>query len=390
MAVPIIYNLRSIKARWATAIVAVAGIAGAVSVFVAMLGLAKGFQATLISSGSSDNAIVRQAGSTSEMVSLIMRDEADIISTAPGVARDSAGRPIVSAEAVVVISLPRRDTGTDANVQLRGVSEDAMQLRDSARVVAGRFFRAGTAELVVGTGVQRSIRGLQIGDRPKIGGREWQVVGVFDSGGSAFDSELWVDVEVVLPTFNRPLGVYQSMTVRLTSPEVFQNFKDALTADRRQKMTVERELDYYEKQSRMVATVIRSLGFLVAFVMGIGAVFGALNTMYSAVAARGREIATLRALGFRSGSIVASFVFESLVIAFIGGMIGCTGSLGVNGMSVSTINWQTFSHLAFAFRVTPALLAAGIAFALLMGFLGGLPPAIRATRLSVAAALREL
>ena len=277
MAVPIIYNLQSIKAPWATAIVAVAGIV-----------------------------------------------------------RDSTGRPVISAEAVVIISLPKRDTGTDANVQLHGVSEDAVHLRDAAKLVEGRFFQAGTAERVVGRGVQQTFRGLQMGDRPKIGGRKWQVVGIFDAGGSAFDSELWGDAEVVVPTFNRPLGVYESVTVRLTSPQALQHFKDALTADPRLKVTVERERDYYEKQSGMVATLIRRLGFLVAFVMGIGAVFGALNTMYSAVAARGREIATLRALGFRSGSILASFVLESLIIAFIGGVLGCTGSLGLNGMSVST------------------------------------------------------
>jgi len=216
------------------------------------------------------------------------------------------------------------------------------------------------------------------------------VVGIFNAGGSAFDSEIWCDHTVLAQTFKRPTNIFSSVTARLNSPTDFDAFKDALTSDPRLTVQVERETEYYAKQSQMVSTLIRVLGFLVAFVMGVGAVFGALNTMYSAVAARSREIATMRALGFGGGSVVLSFMFESLLIALIGGVLGCIAVLPLNGFTAGTMNWQTFSHLAFAFRVTPGLLLTGIAFALLMGFVGGVLPAVRAARMQVAPALREL
>jgi putative ABC transport system permease protein len=232
--------------------------------------------------------------------------------------------------------------------------------------------------------------GLDLGTSVNFGGQRWKVVGIFDAGGSAFDSEIWADHTVLSQAFKRPTTVYGSATARLNSPTDFDSFKDSLTSDPRLTVQVEREQDYYAKQSQMVSTLIRVLGFLVAFVMAIGAVFGALNTMYSAVAARAREIATLRALGFGGGSVVVSFMFESLMIAFIGGVLGCLAALPLNGFTAGTMNWQTFSHLAFAFRITPALLIAGMIFALFMGFIGGVLPAIRAARLKVAHALREL
>jgi putative ABC transport system permease protein len=257
-------------------------------------------------------------------------------------------------------------------------------------VIEGRFFEPGLAELVVGSNAVDTYRGLALGSTVSFGGQDWSVVGVFDAGGSAFDSEIWCDHTVLAETFDRPTNVYSSVTARLTSPTEFEAFKDTLTSDPRLTVQVERETAYYERQSQMVSTLIRVLGFLVAFVMAIGAVFGALNTMYSAVIARAREIATMRALGFGGGSIIVSFVFESVVIAAVGGIVGCLAVLPLNGFTTGTMNWQTFSHLAFAFQVTPGLLAAGLVFALVMGLLGGVLPAIRAARLPVAAALREL
>jgi len=265
-----------------------------------------------------------------------------------------------------------------------------LEVRPSVKVVEGRFFKPGLAELVVGSNAVEIYRGLDLGSKVGFGGQDWEVVGIFNAGGSAFDSEIWCDHNVLAQTFKRPNNVFSSVTARLNSPTDFDAFKDALTSDPRLTVQVEREAEYYAKQSQMVSTLIRVLGFLVAFVMAVGAIFGALNTMYSAVAARSREIATMRALGFSGGSVVLSFMFESLLIALIGGILGCIAVLPLNGFTAGTMNWQTFSHLAFAFRVTPGLLAAGMVFALLMGLVGGVLPAVRAARMQVAPALREL
>jgi putative ABC transport system permease protein len=389
MAIPLIYNLRSLRARWTSTIVAVLGIAGTVGVFVAMLSLARGFEATLVASGSAGNAIVRRAGATSEMDSGVALDQVRVIEDAPGVGRGSMGA-LVSPEVVVVAAFPLRSTGTDANVQVRGVSPKALLVRESVKITAGRFFEAGLTELVVGRNVASSYVGFELGRTVRFGGGTWTVVGVFDAGGSAFDSELWCDANVLNQVYQRPQHLFPSATVRLAEPDELGRFKDALTADPRVTVQVEREIDYYAKQSRALTTLITVLGTIVALVMGIGAVFAALNTMYSAVAERAREIATMRALGFSSSSVVISFVVEALCIAAVGGVLGCVAVLPLNGLTTGTINWQTFSHLAFAFRVTPLLLAAGIVFALLMGLVGGVPPAIRAARQRIAIALREL
>ena len=389
MAIPLVYNIRSVRARWTSVIVAVLGIAGTVGVFVAMLAMANGFRATLVASGSPRNAIVRRAGADSEMVSAVSLDQLRVIETAPGVARDSQG-PLVSGEVVVIAAFPLASTGTDANVQVRGVSPKALDVREGVRVREGRFFQSGLAELVVGRNAVKTYRGLNLGDKVRFGGGTWTVVGVFDAGGSAFDSEVWCDANVLSEIYKRPTNVFQSVTAHLDSASALTAFKDALTSDPRLSVQVDRETDYYERQSRTLTKLIRVLGFLVAFVMGIGAVFAALNTMYSAVAERSREIATMRALGFAGASVVLSFVAESLVIALAGGIVGCLAVLPMNGFTTGTMNWQTFSHLAFAFRITPLLLAQGIVFALLMGVLGGVPPAVRAARRPVAGALREL
>jgi len=389
MAIPIIYNFRSVKARWTSSIVAVLGIAGTVGVFVAMLSLARGFRATLVASGSEDNAIVMRAGATSEMMSGIRLEDIKILQDAPGVAR-SSDAPLVTSEVVVVAPFPLRATGTDANVQVRGVSANVLTIRRNIKIAQGRMFQPGLAELVVGKNASSSYSGLTLGNTVNFGGGHWQVVGIFDAGGSSFDSEVWCDARVLDDVYKRPSNIFQSATVHLSSPAAFEQFKDAVTSDRRLNFDVTREIDYYAKQSTRMTQLITILGGLVAFVMAIGAVFGALNTMYSAVAERGREIATMRALGFGGAAVVFSFLVEALLISFIGGALGCVCVLPLNGLTTGAMNWQTFSHLAFAFRITPVLLVAGIIFALLMGLLGGLPPAMRAAWRPVAVALREL
>lgn len=389
MAIPVVYNLRSVRARWVSAVVAVLGIAGTVGVFVAMLALAHGFRTTLVASGSADNAIVRRAGATGEIDGAVSLDEVRVMQDAPGVAHEN-GEPLISPEVVVIAAFPLRSSGTDANVQVRGVSPEVLKVRRKVHISEGRFFTPGLAELVVGKYASENYAGFDLGNTVKFGGEEWKVVGIFDAGGSAFDSEVWCDGRVLNQIYKRPLNLFQSVTVHLTSPDAYQQFKDSLTSNPQLNVQVDREIEFYAKESRALTTLITVLGFLVAGVMGIGAVFGALNTMYSMVAERSREIATMRAIGFGAGSISISFIFEALLIALIGGVLGCLVVLPLNGLTTGTINWQTFSHVAFAFRISPALLAEGIIFALLMGFVGGVPPAVRAATRPVAAALREL
>jgi putative ABC transport system permease protein len=389
VAIPIIYNVRSVRARWVSAIVAVLGIAGTVGVFLAMLALARGFHATLIASGSAENAIIRRAGATGEMDSVVTLDQARIVHDAPGVAR-AAGQPLVSSEVVVIASFPLKATGTDANVQVRGVSSNVLEVRRNVRMTQGRFLKPGVSELVVGKNAAASYAGFQLGQTVRFGGATWKVVGILDGGGSAFDSEIWCDARVLNQAYKRPENIFQSVTVRLTSPAALTELKDALSTDPRMTAQVDREVEFYEKQSRALTTLITVLGSIVAVVMGVGAVFGALNTMYAAVAERSREIATMRAIGFGAGSITLSFIVEALFIALVGGLLGCVAVLPLNGLTTGTINWQTFSHLAFAFRVTPPLLGLGLLFAMLMGLVGGVPPAIRAARRPVALALRGL
>ena len=389
MAIPIVYNLRSMRARWVSAIVAVLGIAGTVGVFLAMLSLARGFHATLVNSGSPDNALIRRAGSSSELDGSVDLDQVHVIQDAPGIARD-AGQPLVSPEVVVIAAFPLIATGTDANVQVRGVSEETLKVRPNVHMIEGRFFQPGLAELIIGKNVQSTYAGLELGKPVMFGGGTWNVVGVFDAGGSAFDSEVWADSRVLNQVYKRPENLFQSVTVRLTSPAAFSELKDSLSADPRVTLEVDREIEYYARQSQVLTTLITVLGSLVAFIMGIGAVIGALNTMYSAVSERSREIATMRAIGFAGSSIAISFVFEALLIALIGGVLGCLFVLPLNGYTTGTMNMQTFSHLAFAFKITPPLLVIGILFALLMGLVGGVPPAIRAANRPIALALREL
>jgi putative ABC transport system permease protein len=389
MAIPIVYNLRSMRAHWLTAVAAVLGIAGTVGVFVAMLALAHGFKATLVNSGSPENVLIRRAGSSAELDGSVSLDQVQAVENEPGVAREG-GKPLVSPEAVMIAGFNLKETGTNANVQIRGVSPIVLKVRPNVKMIAGRFFEPGLAELVIGKNVTSTYEGLELGKTIAFGGQTWTVVGVFDASGSAFDSEVWADSHVLNQVYKRPENLFQSATVRLASKSDFNSFKDAVTADPKLTVQVDHEVEYYARQSQVLTQLITILGGLVVLIMGVGAVIGALNTMYALVSERSREIATMRAIGFPATSIVLSFLFEALVIAFIGGLIGCLCVLRLNGYTTGTMNMQTFSHMAFAFQITPILLVTGVLFALLMGLIGGVPPAIRAARRPIAVALREL
>jgi len=388
--VPISYNFRSIRARWTSTIVAILGIAGTVGVFVAMLSLARGFRATMVASGSSGNALVMRAGSSSEMMGGISLDSIKVLQDKPGVARDSAGAALLTQDVVGVVALPLVSTGTDANVQVRGVSPNVLKIRTFVKIAEGRMFQPGLSELVVGENASKTYAGLKMGNTINFAGGRWQIVGIFDAGGSAFDSEVWCDSKTLNQVLQRPPNIFQSATIHLASPGEFQTFKDAVISDPQMNVDVVREIDYYAKQSTMMTKLISVVGGIVATIMAFGAVFGALNTMYSAVAERGREIATMRALGFSSWNVLLSFLFEALLISIVGGVLGCIAVIPLNGFTTSTMNFQTFSNLAFAFKITFDLLLMGILFALVMGVLGGLLPAIRASIRPVAVALREL
>lgn len=382
-------NLRTVPQRLASSLVAVVGIAGVVAVFVGVLSIAEGFRKTMATTGSPDTAIVMRAGSDSEMVSILTRDDARIIEDAPGVLRTDAGA-LASAELFVIVDLPKRSNGLTANVPMRGVSARAFAIRKNIRIIEGRMYEPGRNELVAGRGAASQFGGVEVGKSLKFGQHTWTVVGIFDAGGTFSDSELWCDVAVLGPLYQRGT-TYQTVYTKLETPTAFTRFKDALTTDPRVNLKVVRETEYFAEQSVTITTMITSIGGFIAILMGFGAVFGAVNTMYTAVAARTREIATLRALGFGGGPVVVSVLAESLALALVGGLIGGTlAYVAFNGYQTSTINWQTFSQVAFAFAVTPQLVVSGIAYSLVMGLLGGVLPAWRAARLPIVTALREL
>lgn len=380
-------NLRTIGQRRGSSAATVFGVAGVVMVFVAVLSIAEGFHATLAATGSPAGVIVMRGGSDSEMTSAISRDNARIIADGPGVQRTAQGET-ASAELYVVVGLPKRSTRTDANVPLRGVQPGAFAVRNDVHLVAGRLFRWGHNEVIAGVGAARQFAGLDLGSTFRLDENLWQVVGLFESGGSLSESEIWTDVDLLIPAYRRTM--FQSVHLELASPDAFDRFKDALTTDPRLDVSVLRETDYYAAQSRALTTIVTELGYGITLLMGIGAVFGAVLTMYSAVASRTREIATLRALGFGSVPVEVSVLAEAFVLALAGGIIGgLLAYLIFDGYRTSTLNWQSFSQVAFAFKVTPRLLVTAIVVTLPMGLIGGIFPAIRAGTLPVAAALRE-
>jgi putative ABC transport system permease protein len=382
------YNLRSMTVRKGTAAMTAGGIAMVVAVFVMTMAIAQGFRGALVASGSNENAILLRKGATSETVSAVLRQQLPIIESMPQVARGQDGHPLVSPELVVIISQPRTSDGNPANVPLRGVGPRAFEIRNTLKFVEGRRFTPGTREINVGRQAVNRFRGVSLGSEVKITGSRWTVVGVFTADDASFESEVWGDVDLMMPAFQR--NGYQSATLKLVDPSAFESFQNAVNADPRLDLKAYPERDYYEGQSETTGTMLRVFATFVTVILSIGAIFGAVNTMYAAVAYRTREIGTLRALGFSPLRIVTAFLAESIALALVGGVIGCIIALPVHGLSTGAMNMTSFSELAFKFRITPGLLAGGLVFSAVMGAVGGLLPAIRAARIPVARALREI
>jgi putative ABC transport system permease protein len=385
----ILVGLYTIPQRLSSAGVAIIGIAGVVVVLVGVLSIAEGFEKAMVNAGRPDRAIVMRQGADSELSSGIGGPEVDIIKQAAGLQKDGAVA-LASAEMFVVVDVNRRTTNTGSNVPLRGVDSTLLKVRSEVKIVEGRMLNFGTNEVVVGRAASQQFSGLRVGDVFKSGQTQWPVVGMFDTGGTAAETEIWCDVRSIQAAFRRG-NSYQSVLAKLESPASFDTFKDWLSSNPQVDVQVKRESDYYREQSRTLIGLVEGIGWGVAILMGLGAIIGAVLTMYSAVVARTREIATLRALGFGSFPVLLSILGESMVLALAGGVIGgALAYLGFNGFQTSTMNWQTFSQVAFGFAVTPNLLTQGIVYALIMGLLGGIFPAIRAARLPISKALRQL
>ncbi len=388
MRIPIVYNLRSLKGRPVSTAFTALGIGMVVAVFVAMLALANGFAVALTSTGSDRNVLILRKGADAEMNSGISRADASTIASTPHVARDANGAALASPEVYVVIPLGRAvDTTKMANVIIRGVSERIWDVRVNLKRIAGRLPEPAKNEVCVGNKLVGRFPHTGIGESIRIAGASWEVVCHFTAAGSSFESEIWALNEQLMPVMRGQ--VYQSVTFRLADPGAFEDVKRALEADRRITVDVHRESEFYAKQSAMLGTILRILAVFITLIMAVGAIFGAINTMYAAVAARSSEVAVLLTLGFRPLSIMLSFLVESTMIALAGGVIGCLIALPVNGVVANTTNWASFSEIAFAFRITPGLLLAGLIFAAVMGMLGGFFPALRAARLQVVEAIRR-
>lgn len=381
-------NLRSIPQRWGSSLVIVIGLAGVVAVFTALLAMAQGFTATLQDAGRDDNAIILRGGSGAELNSGFGGDSADLIKLGPGIRKGSDGRPLASGELMVITELFKKgETRTGANVTMRGVEPASFELRPQLRIIEGRKFEPGLREVIVGAGVARQFEGAQIGEVLRMRGSDWTVVGIFEAG-DANDSEMWVDAGSAQSAFNRGNG-FSAVRVGLESPAALETLAQALSADPRLTVEVLNERTYYSKQSEGIRGQIMILAVLVTVIMAIGAMFAALNTMYSAVATRTREIATLRAIGFGGLPVLVSVMIEAVVLALAGGLIGAGIAWALfDNLSVSTLNQGSFTQVVFAFQVSFGLVLAGLVVAVAIGFLGGLLPAIRAARLPVTTALR--
>jgi len=383
-----LFNLRSMMQRKGSAAASIFGIAGVVLVFVAVLSIAQGFRHAMTVSGREDTAIVLRSGATSEMMSGLAREDTRVVAETVGVARSSRGQ-IASPELFVIIDLPKRSTNTSANVPLRGVEEPAFEVRDGLQIIEGRSFAWGRNEVIVGVGAAREFAGLDLGGTLEVGGEQWAIVGMFEDGGGISESEIWTDARLLQSSYRRG-DSFQAVYTKLETADSFTEFRDELSTDPRVNVTATRQTDYYSEQSTMVTAIITGLGSLIALMMGFGAIIGAFNTMYTAVSSRTREIATLRALGFKAAPVVVSVLIESVVLAIIGGLIGGTLAYVIfDGFRAATINFQSFSQVAFTFFVTPALLVQGAILAAFIGLIGGLVPAIHAARMPVAEGLRR-
>lgn len=384
-------NLRNLPQRLGTSLVVVIGIAGVVGVLVSVLAMSEGFRHTLASTGRPDRVILLRAGSDSELSSGVPRDQAIVLAQLAGIRRGPGGRPLASAELMVMVDLPRRGGSDPNNVPFRGVQPAAFAIRDEVRLIEGRHFERGVREVIVGRKAAQQFAGLDVGSTIAFRDSDWTVVGIFETGGDVHESEIWADAEAAMSAFRRE--GYQSVTATLAddSDAGLAAFKDVVSRDRRVSISVLREPEYYAKQATVLSNLINVLGYTVAGFMAVGAMFGALNCMYSAIASRQVEIATLRAIGFAGLPVVVSVMIEAVLLALVGGAVG--GALAYvycDGASLSTLNFNTFSQVAFEFRVTPALLGQGVLWALVIGVAGGLLPAIRAARLPVTVALRRL
>ncbi len=389
MRIPVVYNLRNLRVRWVSALMTAFGIGLVVSVFIAVLALARGFQHALAKTGSPSNAIVLRKGSVSEITSYISREQEAIIRSTPGIAVGTDGRPITTSDLLVVINYPEgRHGGSHHNISVRGVSTKAFEVHKNVRIIEGRNFVPGLSEIIVGNSISRRKSGLGLGDTITFAKRRWKVVGLFDAGHSAFESEIWGDVNQFMPLFRRE--GFQSVTLSLGGNSSFEVVKGALESDPRLTVDVERESDFYARQSGGLITIIRTLGLFLTGIMSLGAISGALNTMYTAVGARTREIGMLLALGFRPRNIMASFVFESVILSMAGGVLGCLLTLPLNGRSTGTMNWSSFSEMAFDFHITPLILLYGLLFSVIMGAIGGFWPARQAAKRGIITSIRAI
>lgn len=382
-------NLRNLPQRLASSAVAIVGVGAVVLVFAAVLSMATGLERTMLSAGSDDTAVIMRKGSTSELNSGLSNEQTLIVANSPGVMKDG-DKAIMSAELYVVAEVKKRSTQSDANVPFRGVQAGAFGVRQGVSIAEGRMFEEGKNEIVVGRAAQSEFVGLGVGDTIRFGQNEWTIVGTFDAGGSVSESELWTDVRVLQNAYRRG-NSFQSVRVRLQSPDSLETLRQSLADDPRIDADVMSESDYYASQSQGLVKFIKLVGYPLTILMAIGAIFGALNSMYSSVSVRGKEIATLRALGFGPTAVLVSTVVESVLLALAGGVLGgVVAFLVFNGFQVSTLNGPSFSQVVFDFAVTPDLLVQGMQAALIIGVVGGFFPAIRAARLPVATALREL
>ncbi|HXK09859.1 MAG TPA: ABC transporter permease [Vicinamibacteria bacterium] len=389
MALPLSYNVRNVRVRWQVTLLAVVGIALVVAVFAVLMSMSEGFNAALRTTGRPDNAIVVQRGSSSELTSGVPLADRDMIVVDDRVARDASGQPLASWDLVVVLGLPRASDGQPANVTLRAVTPRAFEVRGGIRVTEGRSFTPGLDEVIVGRKLTTRIRGVRIGDSVKYQQKLFKIVGLFESTGGAFESEVWGDYDTFAAIFQRGAGS-NSLVVRMKDPAAIPELDRWLRAQPQMQLQALSERKYYEEQAGPLARALRGLATFVALIMGVGAVFGAINTMYAIVSARTREIGTLRALGFSRRAILLAFLIESVILAVVGGAIGCLLAFPMNGFSTGTGQTQSFSEIAFNFRITPGIVVTGMVFAVVMGFLGGLLPAARGARLPITSALREV